>query len=112
MNDLGKNIEFEIRYLFLTFLDTDMDRLRQVVTMVNDDYVAVLSASLSLTMESLYDKLIEKHPYRLMANFSYEWNEKKIRRTFNVPSHTEVFYNFSIGMDLVHIYNQIFLSAK
>ena len=87
-------LQTQIKYLIN--LDTDMDRVRGVLNTINEDYMSMVTApsssKWSLSMEIIYDKLIIKYSYRFMAHLSYDWHEKKLRRCFNVPSHTEVIF--------------------
>lgn len=62
--------------LFLLFLDISQERKEMVLTQMNSQFHSYRKEN--HTVISAYEEMVKNNPYKVLANFSYDWEERPL----------------------------------
>lgn len=71
-------------------LGTSDERKRSVVDSLNAEFHFHLKNGQSIN--SAYEAMVKKNPYKVLAKYSYDWEEKPLEDATEAPEMTDVRY--------------------
>lgn len=71
------------------YLGISLERKGSIISQLNSEFHSYLDKDQSIA--SAYETMVNRNPYKVMANFAYDWDEQPLKDTSeNRPDVTDV----------------------